>query len=125
MIDFKTAKLQDGDFKRGDEYHELIDGSERLTFESWMTFDFEGTEDWITVEFTQEIEGYWTHCPGDYWTPPDSDFDLTDEEIQIVSVLINDVEIETIPELEDVLLKLVCTEIHRPAVRNTHARVNI
>lgn len=122
-LDFSKAILNDGDFTRSEQYSDLIEESERLAFESWITLAFEDTEDWITVDFVQEIEGYWTHCPGDYWTPPDSDFDLTDEVVHIVRAQINDVEIEMVPELEELLLKLVCTEINRPAKRNAHIRV--
>jgi len=122
-LDLNKAILHDGDFTRSDQYSDLIEESERLTLESWLTFTFDGAEDWITVEFTQEIEGYWTHCPGDYWTPPDSDFDLTDEVVHIVGAQVNDVEIEMVPELEELLLKLVCAEINRPTKRNAHIRV--
>ena len=122
-LDFDKAILNDGDFTRSDDYSNLIDGSERVELEGWITLEFEGTEDWITVDFVQEIEGYWTHCPGDYWTPPDSDFDLTDEVVHIVGAQINDVEIEMVPELEDLLLKLVYAEINRPAKRKAQVRV--
>lgn len=123
ILDFDNAILNDGDFTRSDDYSNLIDGSERVELEGWITLEFEGTEDWITVDFVQEIEGYWTHCPGDYWTPPDSDFDLTDEVVHIVGAQINDFEIEMIPELEDLLLKLVYAEINRPAKRKAQVRV--
>ena len=122
-IDFDKAILNDGDFTRSDDYPNLIEGSERIELEGWITLAFEGTDDWLTIDFVQEIEGYWTHCPGDYWTPPDSDFDLTDEQICIVGSKINDVDIEMIPELEELLLKLVHAEINRPAERKAQVRV--
>ena len=122
-LDFSKAILNDGDFTRSDDYHELIEESERVTLESWITLAFEETDDCITVDFVQEIEGYRTHCPGDYWTPPDSDFDLTDEVVHIVGAQVNDVDIEMTPELEELLIKLVCAEINRPAKRNAHLRV--
>lgn len=112
IVDFKNTKFNDGDFQRSKDYSDLIEESGRQTFESWITFSFEDGENFITVEFIHEIEGYWTYCPGDYWTPPDSDFDLTDDVVHIVGVQINEIDVEMIPELDDILTKMVYDEIN-------------
>jgi hypothetical protein len=125
-IDFGTAILCDGDFTRSDNYSDLIENSDHITLdESWMNFTVEGLEDGLLVEFTQDFEGYWTHCPGDYWTPPDSDFELIKDELFINRVLLDDIEVEMTTELERLIMILVINEIENSNRRNSKIYIRV
>lgn len=115
-IDFSTTEFQDGDFTREEYYSDIIETSDCIKLDSWILFSVDGLDDGLNIDFTQEIEGYWTHCPGDRWTPPDSDFNLTKDEVFINRVTIDDIEVEMTPEFEKLLLNLVIDEIVRKCV---------
>lgn len=111
-VDFRTAKIIDGDFLREEDYS---DGEGCHNQEdSWIQFRLDGYDVDFLVEFSQEIEGYWYGDDGDYWTPGSYDYELTKEEVHILATKIDDVEIEMCPELELILLKLVDAEIQKP-----------
>lgn len=117
-LDFNTMKFYDGDFTREEDYKELIEESDSITLDSWILFSIDGLNDGLNIDFTQEIEGYWTHCPGDYWTPPDSDFDLTKNEVFINRVTIDDIEVEITPEFKNTLHTFVLNEIEKSISRH-------
>ena len=116
-IDFSTAELQDGDFTREEEYSDMIETSDSIILDSWMSFYVNGLEDSLSIDFTQKFSGYWTYCPGDRWTPPDSDFDLIENEVYINVVKIDDIEVEMTPEFESVVLSLVIKEVEKSNFR--------
>jgi hypothetical protein len=113
-IDFNNVKFYDGDFTREEDYKELIEESDSITLDSWILFSVDGLSDGLNIDFTQEIEGYWTHCPGDHWTPPDSNFDLIKNEVFINRATIDDIEVEITSDFERILLNIVIDEIERP-----------
>lgn len=113
-IDFSTAVFQDGDFTREECYSDMIETSDTITLdESWISLSVDGLDDGLTIDFTQKFSGHWTYCPGDRWTPPDSDFDLTNEEVFINRVTLDDIEVEMTPDFEILLLNMVFEEIGR------------
>ena len=114
VLDLSTMKFKDGDFKRSDEYSYIIESSESIILDdSWICFSVDGLDDGLFINFTQEFEGYWTHCSGDYWTPPDSNFNITKDEVFINNVTIDDIEVEMTPELDNIFVKLLIAEIDK------------
>ena len=122
-IDFNTVEFQDGDFTREEDFSDMIETSDSITLDSWISFYVTGLEDSLLIDFTQKFSGYWIYCPGDRWTPPDSDFELTENEIYINIVKIDDIEVEMTPEFENVVLSILLKEIEKSTKRNYHIRV--
>lgn len=56
--------------------------------DQYIIFKSNGIE--MCVNFELSIRGYYTYDAGDYWTPPSSETEITDVEITISSVLIDD-----------------------------------
>jgi hypothetical protein len=57
------------------------------------------------------LSGYFDECPGDYWTPPASDFCLDEATVSINRFLIDDVEVELSKEMERFLEGMVEKQI--------------
>ncbi len=113
-IDFNNLSFYDGDFKKYDDFSDLIyenEGSVCLE-EEWISFNPVGNDDInITIEYSLELRGYFDECPGDYWTPPACDFCLDEATVSINRFLIDDVEVELFSEIENFLTTLVENKI--------------
>jgi hypothetical protein len=113
-IDFNNLSFYDGDFKKSDDFSDLIyenEGSVCLE-EEWISFSPVGNDDVnITVEYSLELRGYFDECPGDYWTPPACDFCLDEATVSINRFFIDDVEVELFSEIEKILMTLVENKI--------------
>jgi|LauGreDrversion4_2_1035121.scaffolds.fasta_scaffold02735_18 hypothetical protein len=113
-IDFNNLSFYDGDFKKSDDFSDLIyenEGSVCLE-EEWISFIPVGNDDVnITVEYSLELRGYFDECPGDYWTPPACDFCLDEATVSINRFFIDDVEVELFSEIEKILMTLVENKI--------------
>jgi hypothetical protein len=113
-IDFNNLSFYDGDFKKSDDFSDLIyenEGSVCLE-EEWISFNPVGNDDVnITIEYSLELRGYFDECPGDYWTPPACDFCLDEATVSINRFLIDDVEVELSSEIEKILECLVENKI--------------
>jgi hypothetical protein len=109
-IDFNNLSFYDGDFKKSEDFSELIyenDGSV-CREEEWICYNPTGNDDvFITIEYTLNLSGYFDECPGDYWTPPASDFCLDEATVSINRFLIDDVEVELSKEMERFLEGMV------------------
>lgn len=114
-IDFSKARLYDGDFIFEEDFSDNLneDNDGEIVEDGWMQFEIEGIEGGLSVEFVQEIAGYFTFCPGDYWTPPDCSFELTKADFEIQRMMIDDVEVESTPELQRLVERLVEAEIQK------------
>lgn len=113
-IDFNNLSFYDGDFKKYDDFSDLIyenEGSVCLE-EEWISFNPVGNDDVnITIEYSLELRGYFDECPGDYWTPPACDFCLDEATVSINRFFIDDVEVELFSEIEKFLTTLVENKI--------------
>jgi hypothetical protein len=109
-IDFNNLSFYDGDFKKSDDFSDLIyenDGSV-CREEEWICFNPAGNDDvFITIEYSLNLSGYFDVCPGDRWTPPASDFCLDEAVVSINRFLIDDVEVELFKEMENFLESMV------------------
>ncbi len=98
-------KLIDGDYKKSEDWYELID-DEDSSFtreEEMMIFDCLGIE--VVVYYTLSVDARVDYDPGDYWTPPCCDVDIISEEITINSVYIDDYELELTKDINIALEK--------------------
>lgn len=74
-------------FSDWSELIEEYDGS-YSSDDQYIIFKSNGVEMYVNFELC--ISGYYTYDAGDYWTPPSSDTEITDVEINISEVLIDD-----------------------------------
>lgn len=109
-IDFSNLTFSDGDFKKYDDFSDLVyenEGSVCLE-DQWISYNPAGNEDvYVAVEYTLEVDGYFDECPGDYWTPGSCDFVLNDAAVTITKFLIDDYEVELSKEMEKFLQAMV------------------
>jgi hypothetical protein len=70
-----------------------------------MIFDCDGIE--VNVNFELYVSGRVDHDPGDYWTPPYTDVDITDFDVTITEVYIDDYDVELTKEMKRTLEKVV------------------
>lgn len=115
-IDFNKLSFYDGDFKKYDDFSDLIYESESSSVcreEEWICFNPEDNDDiFITIEYSLDVTGRFYSCPGDRWTPPACDFDLEEVDFTIDRFLIDDVEVELTKELENVLEGIVAKNVN-------------
>jgi hypothetical protein len=106
-IDFGRLSLADRDCSLYKEFSELIyEGNGSATLEEeWISFKSGDTM--VTIEYILGLNGYFDECPGDYWTPPSSDFCLESANVEIRKLFIDDIEAEISPELEQILNSIV------------------
>lgn len=71
----------------------------------YMTFDCDGLE--ICVDFELSIFGSVHHDRGDYWTPPYTEVEITDLDININSLLVDDWDVEITDEMYKKLEKVI------------------
>jgi len=109
-IDFNNLSFYDGDFTKSECFGEAIHekGGSVCLDEEWISYNPAGNDDvFITIEYTLNLSGYFDECPGDYWTPPASDFCLDEAVVSINRFLIDDVEVELSKEMERFLEGMV------------------
>ena len=92
-------KLIDSDCSKSEDWEELICENEGHFSKDgqYMSFDVDGLM--LTIVYDLEVSGRVTYDPGDYWNPPYSDCDITDETIDVTEVTLDDYEIELTKEL--------------------------
>jgi hypothetical protein len=71
----------------------------------YMIFDCDGVE--VNINFELCVNGRVDHDPGDYWTPPYTDVDITDFYVTITDVYIDDYDVELTKEMKKMLEKVV------------------
>lgn len=101
-----NIKLLHGDFSKSESWDDMImNGGSFVKDNQYMTFDNNGSE--VTVGFELSVIGTHTYDPGDYDTPPYSDCDISDVNILIDYLTIDDESIDTNKETNDVLVNLI------------------
>jgi hypothetical protein len=106
-LDLNNLKLTDGDYTKAEDWEELICENEGSFSkdEEYMIFDSNGIE--IVINYELSVSGRVDYDPGDYYTPPYSDFDITYEDIFISSVTIDGYELELSKETKSLFEKEV------------------
>lgn len=71
----------------------------------YMIFDCDGVE--VNINFELSVSGRVDHDPGDYWTPPYTDVDITEFDVTITDFYIDDYDVELTKEMKRLLEKVV------------------
>jgi len=92
-LDLSNIKIVDGDYTKTEDWEELICENEgRFSREGeFMAFEVDGLD--LVISYELEVSGITEYDPGDYYTPPYSDFQITDETIYVTDVTLNDYDI--------------------------------
>jgi hypothetical protein len=96
----RINNLVDYDFLKSKDWEELICENEgHFSREGeFMAFEVDGLD--LVISYDLEVSGRIEYDPGDYYTPPYSDFEITYETIDVTEVTLNDYEIELTKELK-------------------------
>lgn len=98
-LNLNNLKFQHGDFTKSEDWTERIYENGGFSNEhQWMAFECEGIE--VVVDFDLLVCGKVSHDPGDYWTPPYTDCDVTDIEITVTNLNVDQYEVELNPDLK-------------------------
>lgn len=110
-INFQELELVDKDIITNEDFDNLIVENEGLFTRDNQTIWFKNNDIEISVEYEIYVSGSVDHDPGDYWTPPYTDVDINDIDIEIKSVYIDDIELELTKEIETILLTKIKQEL--------------
>jgi hypothetical protein len=103
----KISNLIDSDCKKSDQWEELICENEgHFSSESeFMLFEVNGLD--LVIIYDLDVSGRVDYDPGDYWNPPYSDFEITDETINVTEVTLDDYNIELTKELKELFSEVI------------------
>ena len=103
----RINNLVDSDCLKSDDWEELICENEgHFSREGeFMIFEVDGLD--LVISYDLEVSGRVEYDPGDYWTPPYSDFEVTNETIDVTEVTLDDYEIELTTELKFLFSEVV------------------
>lgn len=110
-INFQELELVDKDIITNEDFENLIVENEGLFTRDNQTIWFKNGDIEISVEYEICVSGSVDYDPGDYWTPPYSDVDINDVDIEIKSVYVDDIELELTNEIEMILLTKIKQEL--------------
>ena len=97
----------DFDCRKSEDWEELICENEgHFSREGeFMAFEVDGLD--LVICYDLEVSGRVEYDPGDYYTPPYSDFEITDETIDVTDVTLNDYDIELTKELKELFSEVI------------------
>ena len=98
-IDFNNLKTSES-IDQSDWDSLLCDNDGSFTTEHDLMFNIDGLEVW--VNFSVSVGGRVIYDRGDYWTPPSSDTYIDYVDIDIISVTIDEYEVELDKELRSI-----------------------
>jgi hypothetical protein len=103
----KIINLVDSDFNKSEDWDELICENEgHFSREGeFMAFEVDGLD--LVIVYDLEVSGRIDYDPGDYYTPPYSDCEITYESIDVTEVTLDDYEIELTKELRDLFSEVI------------------
>ena len=103
----RVDNLVDYDFLKSEDWEELICENEgHFSREGeFMAFEVDGLD--LVISYDLEVSGRIEYDPGDYYNPPYSDFEITDETIDVTNVTLNDYDIELTKELKELFSEVI------------------
>ena len=106
-LDLNNLKLTDGDYTKAEDWEELICENEgRFSREGeFMAFEVDGLD--LVIVYDLDVSGRIEYDPGDYYTPPYSDCEITDETIDVTEVTLDDYNIELTKELKKLFSEVI------------------
>ena len=103
----KINNLIDTDCSKKEDWEELICENEgRFSREGeFMAFEVDGLD--LVIVYDLDVSGRIEYDPGDYYTPPYSDCEITNESIDVTEVTLDDYNIELTKELKKLFSEVV------------------
>jgi hypothetical protein len=103
----RINNLVDSDCIKSDNCEDLICENEGhfIREGEFMTFEVDGLE--LVIYYDLEVSGKIDYDPGDYFTPPYSDFEITSEDINVMEVTLDDYNIELTKELKELFSEVI------------------
>lgn len=103
----RINNLVDFDCKKSDEWEELICENEGhfIRESEFMIFEVDGLD--LVITYDLEVSGRIDYDPGDYYTPPYSDCEITHEDIDVTEVTLDDYNIELTKELKSLFSEVI------------------
>lgn len=99
MINLNKLKLKDSDFIKSSDWEDLIIENDGVRGENqFMIFESEGSE--IIVNFDLCVSGRIYRDSGDYLNPPYTDVEITDIDVDITSLTVDEYEVKLTKEFE-------------------------
>ncbi len=106
-LNTKELELVDSDCAKYQDWDELIcENDGRFCREGeFMLFSINGLD--LVVSYDLDVSAKIDYDPGDYYTPPYMDIDITDESIDVTEVTLDDYNIELTKELRLLFSELI------------------
>ena len=103
----KINNLIDSDCSKSEDWEELICENEGhfIRESEFMAFEVDGLD--LVIVYDLEVSGRVDYDPGDYWTPPYSDCEITNEDIDVTEVMLDDYNIELTKELRQLFSEVI------------------
>jgi hypothetical protein len=103
----KINNLIDTDCSKTEDWEELICENEgHFSREGeFMAFEVDGLD--LVIVYDLDVSGRIEYDPGDYYTPPYSDCEITNESIDVTEVTLDDYNIELTKELKQLFSEVV------------------
>ena len=113
FLDFNlnSAEITDGDFLKSQEFeNQIAEESGSFTLEDQMiNFNCQGLD--ICIIYDLDVSGDYEEDNGDYWTPPSCEVYLSDVNVSITQITIDEYDVELTPQLKRVFSKLILEKI--------------
>lgn len=106
-LDLSNLKVIDSCYSKRSDWDELICENEGrfVKEDEFIMFDMNGLE--LVVTFDLDVSGRIDYDPGDYYTPPYTDVDITDEDIDIKQITLDEYDVELDKELKIIFSELI------------------
>lgn len=99
MINLDKLKLKDSDFIKSSDWEDLIIENDGVRGENqFMIFESDGSE--VIVNFDLCVSGRIYRDSGDYLNPPYTDVEITDIDVDITSLTVDEYEVKLTKEFE-------------------------
>jgi hypothetical protein len=99
MINLNKLKLKDSDFIKSSDWEDLIIENDGVRGENqFMVFESDGSE--VIVNFDLCVSGRIYRDSGDYLNPPYTDVEITDIDVDITSLTVDEYEVKLTKEFE-------------------------
>jgi hypothetical protein len=99
MINLDKLKLKDSDFIKSSDWEDLIIENDGVRGENqFMVFESDGSE--VIVNFDLCVSGRIYRDSGDYLNPPYTDVEITDIDVDITSLTVDEYEVKLTKEFE-------------------------
>lgn len=89
MINIDNLKFVDGDFLNSESLSDKLYENEGSFTETNQVITFEDNDKELTINFEVYVDGIIDEDPGDYWTPPSCEVEVTETEVTIEEIFVD------------------------------------